>query len=228
MGERMKDQSEEQINRDWICERFNLKRLFSTAAYKGKPLYLSTQKKYEVLRTLLYFGISITLFLTGYFTVGSVRNLLSVVAVVGCLPASKSAVAMILYLRCKSIPKEEVVQIESFQIHGRNVQHAYDLYFTSYSKNYYIAHALISDKTIYAYTCDHDFPKEEFTKHLQGAFAADGYSASEIHVIIHPTLKMHCGVLQSFVDQSTPSDEDTREQTHRTPSLLDIIYSITL
>ena len=74
-----------------------LKRLFTTAEVKGTEKYLDTQKKYELIRTLLYFGISASLFIGGYLQTKSKVNLLTVVAVLGCLPASKSAVSAIMF-----------------------------------------------------------------------------------------------------------------------------------
>ena len=43
-----------------------LKRLFSTESVKGTKDYLNTQKKYELIRTALYFAISVSLFVAGY------------------------------------------------------------------------------------------------------------------------------------------------------------------
>jgi hypothetical protein len=226
MQKTTKDPAKESTHDDWLCEKFDIKRLFWTTAYKGEPLYLSTQKKYEVLRTFLYFGISLTLFLTGLITVGSVRNLLSVVAVLGCLPASKSAVAMILYLRCRSISKDEIIRIDRWI--RRDLIHLYDLFFTSYSKNYYIAHMVISNNILYAYAPDQSFPIEPFKQHLNGIFAADGYASNEIHIIIHRTLDEHCMCLRSLLDGRGHSDEKTLKQPSGAPPLQDIIYSVTL
>lgn len=68
------------------------KRMFSTDAYKGTSGYLRTQKNYEILRTVLYFAISLSLFIAGRVTTGSRENLLTIVAVLGGLPACKSLV----------------------------------------------------------------------------------------------------------------------------------------
>ena len=42
-----------------------LLRMFSTEQAKGTAHYLDTQKKYELLRTILYFAISLVLFVAG-------------------------------------------------------------------------------------------------------------------------------------------------------------------
>ncbi len=88
-----------------------MKRMFTTYFYKGKSDYLDTQKKYEIMRTSLYFLISLSLFAAGWITTGDRLNLLTVVAVLGCLPACKSTVGMIMFLKFKSISKTDVEQI---------------------------------------------------------------------------------------------------------------------
>ena len=67
-----------------------LSRLFSYDNFKGSYLYLDTQKKYEIARTIIYFAISFAIFFAGYSLTGTKKNLLTIVAVLGMLPASKS------------------------------------------------------------------------------------------------------------------------------------------
>ena len=59
---------------------------------KGTPGYLNYKKKVEILRTVLYFGIVIAIFLLGYFQAGTRLNLLTVVAILVCLPSAKALV----------------------------------------------------------------------------------------------------------------------------------------
>ena len=106
-----------------------IKRLFSTDGVKGTRNYVNTQKKYEVIRTLLYFGISLSLFAAGYIQTGSRGNLLSIVAVLGCLPASKSAVGSIRFFRFQSCPELAALEIER---HSQGLNCLHDMVFTSY------------------------------------------------------------------------------------------------
>lgn len=53
---------------------------------KGMPGYIKDQKKKRILITILLFGISIAVFLTGYLTTHTRNNLLTIVAILGCLP----------------------------------------------------------------------------------------------------------------------------------------------
>ena len=68
---------------------------------KGTYGYIGKQRRWEIIKTLLMFGISIALYTAGYIATKSNKNLLTLVAVLGCLPASKSAVNMIMFLKAK-------------------------------------------------------------------------------------------------------------------------------
>lgn len=52
-----------------------------------------------------FFGVSIGLYVMGYVTTGSNKNLLTIVAVLGCLPACKSLVNLILFLKAEGAVK---------------------------------------------------------------------------------------------------------------------------
>ena len=87
------------------------KRMFTTDAYKGTRGYLRTQKTYEILRTVLYFAISLSLFIAGWVSTGSRENLLTIVAVLGCLPACKSLVEMFMFLRYRGCDEQVAAKI---------------------------------------------------------------------------------------------------------------------
>ena len=75
---------------------------------KGMSGYIRSQKKKRILITILLFGISIAVFLAGYLTTHTRNNLLTIVAILGCLPAARSAVSMILLLPYRSLEEEKV------------------------------------------------------------------------------------------------------------------------
>ena len=63
---------------------------------KGCYGYLTRQKKKEIIKTVLFFALSLSVFAIGYATTGTKKNLLTIVAMLGFLPASKSMVSMIM------------------------------------------------------------------------------------------------------------------------------------
>lgn len=150
----------------------HLKRLFSTDSVKGTRNYLNTQKKYEIIRTILYFGISLSLFAAGYIQTGRRGNLLGIVAVLGCLPASKSAVGTIMFLRFHSCTDRAASQIEE---HSQGLCCLYDMVFTSYKKNYVVSHLAVCGNTVCGFSENEQFAENEFYKHIGDILKLDGH-----------------------------------------------------
>jgi len=170
-----------------------LMRIFSAEKYKGTRNYIDTQKKYEIIRTLLYFGISISLFVAGYIQTGRKANLLTIVAVLGCLPASKSAVGAIMFLRFKSCRADAAVQIEK---HCQGLHCLYDMVFTSYQKNYVVSHLAVQGNTVCGYSGKTDFPENDFYRHIDHILKMDGLK--DVTVKIFTDLKKYTERLEQM------------------------------
>lgn len=158
-----------------------IKRLFTTYGAKGTENYLSTQKKYEVARTLIYFGLSAALFIAGYLQTKSRLNLLTVAAVLGCLPASKSAVAAIMFLRFKSCAPEYAEKIKG---HSQGLAVLYDCVFTSYKINFRISHLAVRGNTVCGFSEDPDFRENDFYKHIGDILKLDGHKEATVKIFV--------------------------------------------
>lgn len=158
-----------------------IKRLFSTYGVKGTERYLDIQKKYEAARTLLYFGISAALFIAGYFQTKSRINLLTVVAILGCLPASKSAVSAIMFLRFHSCLPEYAVQIKE---RSQGLAVLFDCVFTSYKKNFRVSHMAVRGNTVCGFSEDGDFPENDFYKHIGNILKLDGHKEVTVKIFV--------------------------------------------
>lgn len=156
-----------------------LLRMFSTDNYKGTKDYLKTQKRYEILRTILYFAISLSIFIGGWAATKTRLNLLTVVAVLGCLPACKSLVGMIMFLRFQGCASENVQIIEE---HMEGLTGLFDMVFTSYEKNYNVAHITIKGNTLCGFTQEEAFDEQAFYKHLDGILKLERYKDVTIKV----------------------------------------------
>lgn len=151
-----------------------LGRFFDTDDVKGTKGYLNSQKKYEVARTIIYFGISLSLYIAGYVTTKSNLNLLTIVAVLGCLPACKSLVGMIMFLRFHSLSQDIAGDIEK---HSEGLFNLYDMVFTTYDKNFIIGHMVLRGNTVIGYACPQKkFDEAVLNKHLTDTLALDGIS----------------------------------------------------
>lgn len=154
-------------------------RIFSTYHVKGTKRYIDSQKKYELIRTFLFFFIPISLFAAGYIATGTKVNLLTVVAVVGLLPASKSLVGAIMFLRYKSMGKEFEDKISVTQ-HG--LPELFDMVFTTYDKNFVVSHMVIAGNTICGFTEDANFREKEFNTHIQNVLNTDYHKNISIKI----------------------------------------------
>lgn len=181
-----------------------IKRMFLSESFKGTKHYLNTQKKYEILRTVIYFGISLSLFAAGWITTGTKVNLLTIVAILGCLPASKSMVQMIMYLRYKSLSESTLQGIDS---HSQNLSCLYDMVFTSYEKNYSVGHLAVKGNTIVGYTEDAKFDEKSFYTHIDQILKKDHIKGTSIKIF--SDLKKYTDRLDQL--QELDADESLNE-----------------
>lgn len=170
-----------------------VKRLFTNYNAKGRENYLNTQKKYELIRTLIMFAVSLSLFAAGFIQTGSRKNLLTVVAVLGCLPACRSMVNTIMYLRYKSGSHEVISEIKK---HSEGLQVIYDCVFTSYLKNFIICHIAVCGNTICGFSEDKCFDEAAFHKHIENILGIDGHK--EVSVKIFKELSKYCERLEQM------------------------------
>lgn len=131
---------------------------------KGMFGYLSYKKKMTTIVTIGMFAISLALYVAGYVTTKSNANMLTVVAILGCLPASKSAVSMIMFLKAKGCSEEDKNVIEGAV---GSLDGYYDLYFTGYSKNFPTDHMVVTKNSIIAYSADKKITEKDFNEHMK-------------------------------------------------------------
>lgn len=167
------------MNRAKKGRRMELKRIFSTSDVKGTENYIDIQKRYEILRTVLYFGVSAALFAAGCIQTKSRLNLLTVVAVLGCLPASKSAVSAVMFLRFQSCGQETARKIKD---HSQGLTVLFDCIFTSYKKNFKVSHLAIRGNTVCGFSEDADFQEQEFYKHIGDILNLDGHKETSVKI----------------------------------------------
>ena len=116
---------------------------------KGDAGYINSRKKRVILKTVLEFGIVAALVALGYWQTGTKLNMLTLVAVLGCLPASKALVEVITIFPFKSINKdvaEEISQKASL------LTVSFDMVLTTHEKIMQIDSVVISNNTICGYT----------------------------------------------------------------------------
>lgn len=116
---------------------------------KGQPGYIKATKMKYLIFAILEFAIVIALVALGYMQTGSKLNLFTVIAVVGCLPASKMLVEFITMAPHKSISPEKYQEIEE---KAPLLTKVYDTIITGNDKVMPVEAFVISGHTICGYT----------------------------------------------------------------------------
>lgn len=147
---------------------------------KGNIGYISYEKKRRIMVTAIMFLIPIAIYVSGWIYHGTRENLLTVVAIVGCLPACKSMVGVIMILMQKPMEKEKYEQAKKAQ---GNLTGGYELVFTAYEKNTPVNALVVCGDQIVCYTPEAKADTAYLEKHIKGIMAANNYKAVQVKVM---------------------------------------------
>ena len=139
---------------------------------KGKYGYTLAHRKHQILKMSLYVALALAVFLVGFITTKTTKNVLSIVAIVGALPISKEMVGVIMSFKRKPLDKQLYEQISE---RAGDLEQIYELLFTTQEKSYVVEAAFIEGKDVICYTLDPKCDVMALQKHLQRMLDANGY-----------------------------------------------------
>ena len=168
---------------------------------KGQYEYAAFNKKKSILIAAAMFSLSLIIYFTGVTTTGSNKNLLTIVAVLGMLPASKLLVAAIMSLRVKVVDEEVKNEIDEAT---QNLNGFYHMYFTSYDKNFAISHMIVNKKVLICFYEDQKFNKDAFKEHIETMMKRAGHS--NIVVSVTNDIEKYCHMLSDLDTNLTDSE----------------------
>lgn len=142
---------------------------------KGDYGYISYQKKRRVLMTLGLFAIPLVIFITGYVQTGTRKNLFTFVAIMGCLPASKCAVGMIMMLLQKPMKAELYTKIKE---HVRDMTVIYEATVSAYEKNTPLPCIVVSGLQVVCYCEDAKADTAFVEKHIKKILQGNSYKSN--------------------------------------------------
>lgn len=183
---------------------------------KGEYGYLEYQKKRTALRTLFYFALSLAIYGLGIYSTGSNKNLLTIVAVLGCLPACKSLVNTIIYFRASGCGSQARERLSAFDDRLRVF---YDMYFTAYRDNFPISHMTLKGNVLCAYTESAKCDCKAGEKHIEQMLAQGGYKNITIKIFDN---------LDKYIDRLSQLEELDVAETKNTEDIIQTLYSISL
>lgn len=154
-------------------------------AEKGLYGYINKQRVIEVAKTIFMFACAIGLYLIGFVTLKTNKSVWTILAVLSILPASKSAVNMIMFFRFSSIDKSEYDQIEAAK---GAIPTKYEYVFTTSEKSYYVKSAACCDSTVIALLDNSKGGKKknsmpnELKSHIMSSIEREGFSGYTLKI----------------------------------------------
>ena len=174
---------------------------------KGDPGYLDHKKRIEIIRTIIYFGIVAAVFLLGYSQTHTRRNILTVVAILGCLPAAKALVGVITRFPYSSIDRKKADEIRS---KTGLLTVCYDMVITSRESIMPVDCIVISGHTIFGYAHYEKVNAEELSKHIRSILAQNQYT--ELTVKVLNQYKPFLARIEGLNNIAAVEREDTKEK----------------
>jgi len=182
---------------------------------QGDYEYYNRKRNREIMKTLIYFAISLSLFVAGYVATKSKANLLTIVAVLGMLPASKSCVSMIMYIRYHGCSEENYLKLKDTM---ESFLHAYGLVFTSYKKTYEVAGCIVKNGYVYGYLTNHQEMHDDLEEHIAGIAKRNGYQA---------TIGMYTKA-EDFISRCKQLEDKKTENEENDLKLMELLHQISL
>ena len=141
-------------------------------AKKGEFGYVAAEKKRKFLITAILFAVPLLIFFTAMMYFKTRLTIWTVIAVVGCLPACKMLVNLIMLFRCPSMDPEIYSQIQK---HCKSLVMSYEMYMTFYEKSAYIDAVAVCGNTVVAYSSDPKIDTEFMAQECQKIVRKNGY-----------------------------------------------------
>ncbi len=177
--------------------------------------YLAEKRKREIIKTIIFFLVPIALFVAGFITTKTRMNLLTIVAVLGMLPASRSLVTTIMYIKSKGISDEDHVQIKELT---ETLTGSFDNVFTTYEKTYEVPSVVVRSGNVCGYVSKEYKTLDALEKHLTTCIKKEGYS---VNVKIFDNLDTYKTRLQSLSKlEETEQEKDL--------AIMQILHEISL
>ena len=148
---------------------------------KGDIEYILKRKKNTALRTILLFGVAFAVLGIGYFGTGSIQNYFTIIAMLGMLPAARSAVEMIVTLRVQQIDEHLYHEVEEIT-RNTEIKVIYNLYFTSEKRNYPVEVLLVTNNCIVGYKSNPAYEIKDLRSHIETYLRKDGFEPSNIQI----------------------------------------------
>lgn len=139
---------------------------------KGTYGYLNRSRSHAWKKAALMLAVPVLVFLAGWYVNKTRENVMTVVAIVGCLPGCNQVVHAIMASRYHSMDRALYEAVE--EARGECLA-LYENVFTSYEKNYYVDALVLSGREIAAYSSAADLEEKEAAEHIRSLLKKSSY-----------------------------------------------------
>ena len=152
---------------------------------KGDYGYLASEKKKRILITAILFAVPLGIFFSAMIYFKTRLTIWTVIAVVGCLPACRALVNMIMMWMQKPMDKKVYKKIRE---HEGNLEVTYETYLTTYEKSVFVESFAICGNKVIGYTSHMDGSTQFIEDHVRGILKQNGY---KVEVKVFKELKTY-------------------------------------
>lgn len=205
---------------------------------KGSYGYLRKKRKFSLMKSILLLTAVLLIYLAALRHFGTNRNVFSILAAVGALPAGRSIVDTVMCFRAGSASEraqEAVSDIPGFS----EINSGFDFYLTAYEHFFSLSHAAVKKHELLALTESEKTDCSLCEKHISQMLEQNGLSGYRVRVLDSledyrkELTRLSEGELQEKdPDRDTDSDEkgeneilDDREQDRK---VMDLLCAISL
>ena len=147
---------------------------------KGSYGYIKYAKIKTFLITFVLFAIPLVIYVTGYIQTKTRLNLFTFVAILGCLPACKSLVGLIMIAMQKSMPEEKYREASAA---AGTLVAGYELVFTAYEHTTPVNALIVCGDQVVCYTPDEKADPAYVEKHLTRILTVNGFPSVQPKVM---------------------------------------------
>ena len=142
------------------------------SARKGEFGYIAAEKKRKLLLTAVLFAVPLFIFFTALIYFKTRLTIWTVITVVGCLPACKMLVNLIMLFRSPSLDQETYQKIAD---HAGELVMSYEMYMTFYEKSAFIDAFAICGNLVVGYSSDPKIDAAFMEAEAQKILKGNGY-----------------------------------------------------
>lgn len=173
---------------------------------KGDFGYFTSEKKHRLAVTALLFAVPLGIFFAAWIILETRMTIWTVGCVVGCLPACRSMVNLIMLLMRKPMDKGLYEEIHS---HSGYLVMAYEMYMTFYEKSAYIDAFAICGNEVVGYSSDPQIDTEFMAREAQKIVRKNGY---KVNIKIMKDLRPYLERLDSMNEHRESLEEGIKFQ----------------